>query len=81
MPITKKPVKMEEVELYADLKKTAGSAASKGGSWPTPVFSETKLTPYDGPQTGSVNTTYSAYFAGTPLASKFAIAGVDVCPQ
>jgi hypothetical protein len=77
MPITKKPVKMETVEFYADLK----GAVAAGGSQPIPIFSETKLTPYDGPQTGSVNTTYSQYIAGTPLASKFVIAGVDTCPE
>ena len=46
-----------------------------------PLFSETRLTPYGGPQTGSKNTTYSEYVAATPPAAKFAIAGIDKCPQ
>ena len=70
IPITHKLVKMETIEFYATR-----------GPNPSPVFSETKLTPYGGPQTGSKNTTYSKYVAGTPPAAKFAIAGIDQCPQ
>jgi hypothetical protein len=71
IPITGKLVKMQTVEFYANLETDR----------PVPVFSNTKFTPYGGPQTGSQNTTYTKYSAKTPPANKFAIAGVDDCPQ
>ena len=71
IPITGKLVKMQTVEFYANLDSDR----------PVPVFSNTKFTPYGGPQTGSLNTTYTTYSAGTPPAKLFSISGVDNCPQ
>ena len=62
--------KMEQVEFYV----TEGNA-------PAPLFSETRLEPYGGPQQGSVNTTYTKFNVGTVPASKFQIAGMKTCPQ
>jgi len=62
--------KMEQVEFYV----TEGHA-------PAPLFSETRLEPYGGPQTGSVNTTYTKFNVGNVPASKFNIAGMKTCPQ
>ena len=61
---------MEQVEFYV----TEGNA-------PAPLFSETRLEPYGGPQQGSVNTTYTKFNVGTVPASKFQIAGMKTCPQ
>ena len=69
-------VKMETIDFYAALEKRGASGVTA-----TPVFSETKLTPYGGPQSGSKNTSFSEYKGVTPPASKFAIAGISACPQ
>ena len=68
--------KMEQVEFYV----TEGSSSSSSSKI-SPLFSETRLEPYGGPQTGSVNTTYTKYKAGKVASSKFNIAGMSVCPQ
>ena len=55
--------KMEQIEFYVT-----------EGNTPAPLFSETRLEPYGGPQQGSVNTTYTKFNVGHVPASKFQIA-------
>lgn len=51
------------------------------GSAPTPVFSLTHVTPYNGAETGQQNVSYTHFVPGTPPATKFEIAGMATCPQ
>jgi hypothetical protein len=84
IPITHQQVKMAQVEFYTTppSSSSAASSAARGhASTVVPVFSETKLEPYGGPQTGSENTTYTHWVGTLPPAGKFDIAGIDACPQ
>ena len=72
LPIVGK-VKMATVDFYTS-PNTKGSA-------PTPVFSLTHVTPYNGAETGQQNVSYTHFVPGTPPATKFEIAGMATCPQ
>jgi hypothetical protein len=62
---------MATVDFYTDNK----------GATSIPLFSLIHMTPYNGPQSGTQNVSYTGYVAGTPPASKFKIAGMKNCPQ
>jgi hypothetical protein len=67
-----KVIKMETFDFYVDI---SGSGDAK------PVFKTSVLTPFGGPPIGTSNETFTQYVAGPPPASKFQIAGLDICPM
>lgn len=67
-----KVIKMSTTHFYAKVAAN-GSAV--------PVFESEEITPFGAMSIGTSNITWKSFSPGRPPASKFAIAGMDDCPQ
>ena len=67
-----KVITMQTTDFYADLSDPKNAV---------PLFATTVLTPFGMPQIGANNITYSSWTPGPPPAAKFAVKGIDSCPQ